>query len=97
MGGSGMKFFKPVQWKRADSGQKVMKMRPTAYKASVTEEQLRVISENLKANPNVNLLYSVFDERDKTIQRQVDELESMFEDNEKVIVLNSLSHNNKKR
>ena len=76
----------PIKWRRADQGQNVMSLHPTALKATISERRLRLIAESLKANPSVHVTYSKFDEEDKRRKKEMDELREMFRDNDKVIV-----------
>ena len=72
----------PIEWVRADQGQKVMSLHPTALKATMSERRLRMIAEKAKDHPEIEVTYSRFDEEAK----KMDALQEMFKDDEKIIV-----------
>ena len=79
-------LYEEIKWERADKGEKVMSIRPTAMKAFISERRLRLIVESLKENPSVHVTYSMFDEEDKRRKKETDALREMFKDDDKIIV-----------
>ena len=86
-------LYEPIKWERGDSGQKVMSIKTTSLKATMSEEKLRLFIESLKANPSIRVTYSCFDEEEKQREAEKNALEEMFKDNDKVIVFDSKKHN----
>ena len=74
----------PIEWVRADQGQKVMSLHPTALKATMSERRLRMIAEKAKDHPEIEVTYSKFDEEEKRMK----ELREMFNDDDKIIAFN---------
>lgn len=75
---------KPIEWVRADKGEKVMSLHPTALKATMSERRLRMFAENAEAHPKIEVTYSKFDEEAK----RMDALREMLKDDGKIIVIN---------
>ena len=81
---------KPIEWVRADKGEKVMSLHPTALKATMSERRLHMIAENAEAHPEIEVTYSKFDEGKK----RMNALREMLNDDKKIIAFNKY---NKKR
>ena len=77
---------KPIEWVRADQGQQVMSLHPTALTATMSKRRLCNIAENAKEHPEIEVTYSKFDEEDKRRKKEMDALKEMFEGDEKIIV-----------
>ena len=80
-------LVEPIKIERADAGQKVMSIQPLALKTSMSERRLRKIVEVSRRNPNIEILYDKYAEEEKERNEKIDELQEMFKDNGKVIVL----------
>lgn len=77
-------LYRKIVWERADKGEKVMSLHPTALKATMSERRLRMFAEKAKDHPEIEVTYSRFDEEAK----RMDALREMLKDDGKIIVIN---------
>ena len=82
-------LYRKIVWERADKGEKVMPIHPTALKATMSERRLHMIAENAEAHPEIEVTYSKFDE-----EKKMNALREMLNDDKKIIAFNKY---NKKR
>ena len=83
-----MNRYKSIDWKREDSGNKVMSFNPVSMKALISMDQLEYLIENIRGNSDVNITFDSFLEDEKREKKKIAELEEMFKDDDNIIVFN---------
>ena len=79
-----------VRWEFTEPGSKVTSMF-VVNKTAIIENVLRRIEENARMRDDIDITYDSFEEK-KNHDNKIDELEEMFQDDEKVVVFDYRDH-----
>lgn len=75
-----------ILFERADSGEKVMSIKPVAMKTKLSDNQLKRLVENMREDKDIMITHDSYLLKENIERKRIYDLDEMFRDNDKVTV-----------